>query len=234
MPITKEALNKLEEGMSLEELEALLGKSSSPSDADWVKAFGGEKERGVDIIKGNRGAGAVASWVYWRAHDESIFVGLAKGKTSGKDRAVNCFWVQGFSGPDKTGFFTHPGFDAGGMDPDQVAAKREERIALFNNPKWKKDEVKTLIVGKSRDSGGHGYDFAADGSVVLFIINKQTGTYKFTAADTIEINVPANQTPSKQPGSFSYRVLVNDQELAMLMLPSNIMGILLEYQRAKK
>ncbi|HYV39814.1 MAG TPA: hypothetical protein VE988_29260 [Gemmataceae bacterium] len=218
-------MDKLLAAMSLDEVKKILGDGSKATKEDMAAAFGsadrplpGQASAAETWMTNGRNAG-VSTWYQWRNGDDSIFVGFGIGKKTGKERALVSFWVSKIPG----GFKSEPGLlviNPGG-DPDRFALEREERAKLIDDPKWKSGNPKVLIVGTWRDNpkgNNQGYDFKADGSVIVFDIQTFNATYRFADDANIEIMIPANSgfPPSPEPRTKRYQVLVNQDELVLL------------------
>ena len=235
---TKANFDKLDEGMTLEEVQTIVGTGKAAGETDMEVAFGKARDdpRGPPAqqwMKNGRQAG-VTSWYQWCNGDFSIFVGFAKGKRSGKDRALLGFWVERLDRGVKPidyieGFRSDVGFTASG-DPDKVTEAHDAENRRLNDPKWKKGNPRQLLLGRWRDSLSCGYEFGANGSVKSFGLDEYTSTYRFIDDENIEINVPpATLKPARME---RYRVLVAQNELVLLRQDGR-RRVFMEYQRMR-
>jgi hypothetical protein len=136
----------------------------------------------------------VTVWYQWRADEFSIFVGFAKGKRTGKLKALLNFWVERvMTAPGLYGFLSEAGFLVQSPDPDQITDAREAQNRLINDPKWKKEKERELLVDRWQGSLRLGYDFSTDGTVKVTGVQPYTSNYRFVDDDHIEINIPAFQ-----------------------------------------
>ncbi|HEV3146175.1 MAG TPA: hypothetical protein VGZ47_19975 [Gemmataceae bacterium] len=225
--VSKANFDRLEPCMTLDEVQSILGPGTPATEDDIKKActvvrqFGGpprlpDSDPAGDWINNGRVA-HVTGWYQWRAADLTVFVGFAKGKTTGKIRALLSFWFQRFGA---NGYATAPGF-AEFDDPDKVTVKLDAEKRLFNDSKWKKGNARQLllgrwhIAGRLQDQAKIGYEFGADGTVKSFGGLNYSGTYRFIDDDHIEIKAPATQL---LPASVEkYRVLVSQDELVVIV-----------------
>jgi hypothetical protein len=224
--VSKENLHKIEAGMPLEEVNAILGSGRVANQDHMSEAFG---NFGLDasnkwIANGNNAG--VDTWRQWQADDQSIFVGFGKGLKSGKEFVLISFWVK----RKANGFASDVGvLTVFRDDPDTLAAKRDERVKLLSDPKWKGDR-KARIVSKWHDEVGNGYEFKADGSYARLGFGKYNSTYRFTADDQIEITIPAGaEIVGAKARTETYKIWVSEDELLMQQQPAGKM--LLNYRR---
>jgi hypothetical protein len=226
--VSKDHLHKLEAGMTVAEVQDVLGAGKTADEDDLVTAFG-EANRGADVWSARGRDVGVTAWRQWQDGDSSIFVGFGKGARSGKERALVSFLVK----RDLRGFRIETGmFPLGGADPDDLAERREERAKLLNHPKWKAGNPKDLLVGKWRVAGRTGYDFNADGTYAKAGDFTYSSTYRFLAADQIELTIPAGKVfVGGKETTEKYQVLVSQEELILMPWPGR--ALLLEYQRVQ-
>jgi hypothetical protein len=237
---TKANFDKLDEGMTLEEVQSIVGPGKAADESDMEVAFGKgwarDDPRGPPAqqwTKNGRQAG-VTSWYQWCNGDFSIFVGFAKGKRSGKDKALLGFWVERLDRGVKPidyieGFRSDVGFTANG-DPDKVTDAHDAENRRLNDPKWKKGNPRQLILGRWRDSLACGYEFGANGLLKSFGLDEYISTYRFIDDDNIEINVPA--ATLKPARMERYRVLVAQNELVLVRQDGH-RRVFMEYQRVR-
>jgi hypothetical protein len=244
---TKENFVKLDAGMTLDEVQTILGPATEANREDFHVAFGDSWERsdrngppdGQWEFNGKQAG--VTNWYQWRSGSFYIFVGFAKGKKSGKLKALLSFWVESYGaapgGIGMHGFESQAGILAmAGGDPDWITDKREEENRRINDPKWKKGTARQLLSGvwvlkgtKDNDPK-FGYEFKADGTVKSFGFYDYTSAYHFIDNDHIEINVPAMQLiPARVE---KHRVLVTQNEL-LLVREDGRHRTLGEYQRSR-
>jgi hypothetical protein len=229
--VKKEALDRLKEGMTLAEVEAILGPARKADVSDFRAAFaedgrptdGYYRERGLpsEQWEHNGRTAGVSQWYQWRSLHESIFVGFKKGQRSGKEKAIACFWVKSFQNLGAWGFHSEPGFVSVG-DSDEIEKARKKDEKLLNDPKWKRGNPRELLVGKWQAPIGllmDGYEFSADGTVRAFGITEYTSTYRFVDDHHMEITIPGqpNSLLLSQPTQVKYRVLVTEDELILVM-----------------
>ncbi len=233
--ITKNDLSKLQEGMTLEEVEAILGAGKLSDQEGMKTAFGGSSgdpngPPEAQWMNNGRSSG-VTSWYQWRNDDLSIYVGFAPGKRSGKLKAMLSFWVERFAvSQGLYGFRSNVGFMMSGDDPDQFTDNRDAQNRVLDDPKWKKGSARQLLPGRWKDSVQAGYEFGTNSAVKAFGAVAYTGTYRFIDDDTIEITRPESQF---LPGRVErYRVLVTNNEL-LLVYHVGRLRILQEYKRVK-
>jgi hypothetical protein len=220
---TKANFEKLNEVMTLDEVQAILGTGKAAGEEDMAVAFGDgwarDDPKGPPAKQwmGNGRSAGVTSWYQWRNGAFSIFVGFAKGKRSGKDKALLSFWVEalnsGVQGFGVHGFRSDVGFMALG-EPDQISDARSAEERKLNDAKWKKGNPRQLLVGRWQDVLACGYEFAADGRVKSFGLEEYASTYRFVDDDHIEISVPA--MPLRPAHMAKYRVLVTQTELVLV------------------
>lgn len=232
--VTKNDLSKLQEGMTLAEVEAVLGVGKATDQEGMRTAFGGTSggpnSPPEEQWMNNGRSSGVARWYQWRSGDLGILVGFAPGKRSGKLKAMLGLWVERVAvSPGLYGFRSEAGFMASG-DPDQITDTRDAQNRVLEDPKWKKGTARMLLPGRWKDSVQAGYEFGTSGAVKTFGFGEYTGTYRFTDDDTIEITRPENRI---QPGRVErYRVLVTRDEL-LLVSHVGRLRILQEYTRVK-
>ncbi len=234
--VSKASLDKLEDGMTLDEVKDILGPGKEATREDMDMAFGNiigagqsPAEQWERNAKNNQGK---TTWYQWRSGDNSIFVGFVTGKKSGTEIALLSFFVHRLG---NNGFESSSNMMARGVaDPDVIAKARSDRIKMLNDPKWKEGKPRELLLGKWQTSPQDSYTFGADGKVqVNSFGGNYESTYKFTDDDHIQITIPANKgfPPNPQPLTMSYRVLVSKDELKLLSIPKNF--VMLQYKRAK-
>jgi len=237
---TKANFEKLNEGMTLDEVQFILGAGNLAGESEMKIAFGDGWAR--DDPKGppaqqwmdNGRQAGVTSWYQWRNGNFCIFVGFAKGKRTGKDKALLSFWVERLDSGTKPlayveGFRSDVGFLATG-DPDRVTDAREAEDRRLNDPKWKKGNPRQLLLGRWQDAIHCGYEFAADGAVKSFGLYEYASTYRFIDDSHIEINVPA--MPLMPSRMERLRVLVTQSEL-LLVREDGCRRVIVEYKRIK-
>jgi hypothetical protein len=219
---TKANFVKLDEAMTLDEVQAILGPGASAGESEMEAAFGeGADPTGHNGTPGrqwmfNGRSAGVTSWYQWRAGNFSIFVGFARGSRTGKEKALLSFWVDRFGtgagGLGMHGFNSEVGFLATG-DPDKITDAHEAQNRLLNDPKWKKGNPRQLLIGRWQDAVNFGYEFTANGAVKSFGLEEYASTYRFIDDSHIEINVPA--APLVPAHVAKYRVLVNETEMIL-------------------
>ncbi len=233
--ITRADLDKIVSAMTLDEVNAILGPGRLATPADMRAAFNENRPipiSATDSWKRNAEIVGVKAWHQWRNGDESIFVGFAKGKKTGKERALISFWVKRLD----DGFKANPGLlplfriD----DPDAIAEERDAEEKLTNDPKFKQGDAKKLIVGQWADEVKHGWVFRADGTFHDRSPGGDPGDYRFTAPDQIELSYKPDW-PGVAPGTIhhvkSFKVLVSEDTLILRRLPGE--GLTQVYKRTK-
>jgi hypothetical protein len=125
--VNQAALKAIQPGMTLDQVQAILGPGRNAHTSDFRDAFAGFND---DAAKwsGNSTSAGVTSWYHWQNGDERIFVGFAKGRRSGKLRANVAFWVRRWSTPDGgRGYESDVGFIISTVfgDPDDLVNKRK-------------------------------------------------------------------------------------------------------------
>lgn len=223
--IAKADLDRVESGMTLDEVTKLLGPGRAATQAHMRTAFNENRlvpisatdnwTRNADIV-------GVSDWHQWQNGNESIFVGFGKGKRTGKDRALMSFWVKRL---DK-GFESSPGLlplfriD----DPDAIV---DGPAKLNDDPRFKGD-VKKNLIGNWRDDANMGYAFRADGTYER-LGRKYQGTYRFIAADQIELILPPGAEAVGGPElKEQYRVWAGAED--MILQPAGLQ-MRLEFKR---
>lgn len=225
----KDDIHKIEPGMTVDEVNALIGEGRPANQNDMRQAFG-NFALGADAKWTNAGREAgVSSWRQWKNGDQRIFVGFAKGQKSGRDRAVASFWVR----PLPNGFESDPGIMPlpafFGGDPDDIAKEREEKNKHLNDPKFKAGDPKKKILAKWLTDRDNGFEFRADGTYDR-IGRRYQGKYKFVAADEIELHIPPGGEFVGGPAlTERHKIWVSDEELIMQLLPHRLK---LTYKRA--
>jgi hypothetical protein len=226
--VSKENLQKIDAGMPLDEVNAILGNGKVADHDDMERAFG---DFGLDPTNKWMGHGnniGVAAWRQWQDGDQSIFVGFAKGRKSGKELVLISFWVKRKANGFESDIGVRPLLPVD--DPDELAHEHEERTKLLNHPKWKGD-AKVRIIGKWLDEANNGYQFNANGTYSRLGFAKYDSTYRFTADDQIELTIPAGaEIVGGKARTESHKVWVSDDE----MLMQHVTGRLLwKYRRVK-
>jgi hypothetical protein len=234
--LSKASLQILRPGMTLDEVEVLLGAGKQANKEDIKIAFGNGSIKGgadgppEDQWMNNAQKSGVTAWYQWRENDSSIFVGFAIGKRSGKLKALLSFWVERFSvSGGLYGFRTDAGFLTFG-DPDQITDARDAENRKINDPKWKKGAARQLLLGRWQDSIRRICEFKSDGTLKGYAQGNSICTFRFIDEDHIEISIPETQM---QPGRIlRHRVLINKEELLLVWEMGN-QNVLSEYKRAK-
>ncbi|HEV3146176.1 MAG TPA: hypothetical protein VGZ47_19980 [Gemmataceae bacterium] len=227
---TKANLGRVHEGMTLEESQAILGPGAPAGKNDMAMAFGSEKVDPYDqtdppeeIKIRNGRIWGVTDWYQWRSGNLNIFIGFAKGKRSGKYKAMLAFWVEKFdSRIGGTGSFrcdSETAFTGRYTDPDRITDEREAEDRKINDPKWKKGDPRQLLPGRWVIAGSvlkDGFEFGANGAVKSYGLQDHdyTSTYRFVDDNHIEINVPPTLTTKARVDK--YRVLVSQNELLLV------------------
>lgn len=233
--VNRASLDRLEAGMSLEEVQAILGSGKAAGHSDLIDAFAGFKDD-ADKWVGNSQAAGVTAWYRWQNGDESIFVGFAKGRRSGKQRALLAFWVQrSTTSSGMRGYISDPAFTESArlIDPDILDQKRRDEKKMLDDPKWKQGNPRQLIIGRFEDSFRSGYEFRANGTYDSFGFFAHHSTYRFIDDQHIEIMIPGG--PGFPPGAKTmikqYRVFVARDEL--ILLDNHPHAIPLRYKRVR-
>jgi hypothetical protein len=125
--VNQAALKALQPGMTLDQVQAILGPGRTANTNDFRDAFAGFND---DAAKwsGNSTSAGVTSWYHWQIGDERIFVGFAKGRRTGKLRANVAFWVRRWSATGGgRGYDSDVGFLISTVfgDPDDLVDKRK-------------------------------------------------------------------------------------------------------------
>lgn len=233
--IARADLDKIESAMTLGQVNAILGPGRLATAADMRAAFNENRPvpiSATDSWKRNAEIVGVEAWHQWRNGDESIFVGFAKGKKTGKERALISFWVKRLD----DGFQANPGLlplfriD----DPDAIAEEKGAEEKLINDPKFKNGDAKKLIVGRWADEIKHGWEFRANGTFHERSPGGDPGDYRFTAPDQIELSYKPDW-PGVAPGTVhhvkSFKVLVSEDTLILRRLPGE--GLTQVYKRTE-
>jgi len=111
--------------------------------------------------------------------------------------------------------------DGGHLSDNPVFVERErdrleETMKVHNDPRWKKGQAKTLLIG-SWGSVKYYTEFKSDGSLSLTGAPgapRTLGTYKFIDDEHIQYDIP--QTKFAFANKKVYKVLVNEKELYLL------------------
>lgn len=217
--VNRASLDRLEAGMSLEEVQAILGTGKPAGNNDILDAFAGFKDAADKWFANSQTAG-VTAWYRWQNGDESIFVGFAKGRRSGKQRALLAFWVHRTTSSLGRGYNSDPGFTESArlIDPDVLDQKRREEKKLLDDPKWKQGNPRQLLIGRFEDSIRSGYEFRANGTYESFGFGEYRSTYRFIDDQHIEITIPGGSgfPPGPKTVTKQYRVFVARDELILL------------------
>lgn len=225
----RDDIHKIEAGMTVEEVNAVLGEGRVANQNDMSRAFGTFR-LGADAkwTQAGRDAG-VTTWRQWQNGDQRIFVGFGKGKRSGKDRALASFWVRphGDGFESDLGILPLPAFFRD--DPDNVAQERDEKNKVLNDPRFKAGDPKKLLVGKWLTYRDNGFEFRADGTYDR-IGRRYQGTYRFVGADEIELHIPPGGEFVGGPAmTEKHKIWVSTEDLIMQLLPHRLK---LSYKRA--
>lgn len=91
--VNQAAMQKLQPGMTPEQVQLALGAGRTSNQNDLREAFARHNETADQWSEKGTSIG-VTIWYQWRNGSESIFVGFAKGRRTGKLRAVLAIWVK--------------------------------------------------------------------------------------------------------------------------------------------
>ena len=219
---TKADIHKIEAGMTPEDVTAVIGQGRAVGQDEMRHAFGAMGDDATAKWQASGREAGVTTWRQWQNGEESIFVGFGVGKKSGKDRVLTSFWVRRKANGFESDIGLLPLPILFGGDPDDVAAEREEKNKIFNDPKFKGGDAKKLIVGRWLDEVRNGYDFRADGTYER-VGRKYNGTYRFTGADEIEIHIPPGAEFVGGKGFVQkYRVWVGAEDMIMQSVPGQL------------
>ncbi len=220
--VTKENFEKLEAGMTLKEVEAILG-SGTKSDLDDIdEAYGKDRGHGriraaVDMWRDNGQQAEVSQWYKWRNGDLSVFVGFAP--TDKGEGAALSFWVEQIHVQGGRGYNSEPGIVTAG-NVNSIIRERDKIARMIEEPRWKGGDRQKLIVGSWR-KGITGYDFTADGTLKYFLggpLDYET-SYRFSDGEHVEWDQPVMQFPGMKPVPPRPRrvlVLVDQNELYLV------------------
>ncbi len=215
---------KLWKGMTPDQAQAILGPGTACTFNDIVAIMerASHFPTGIRVPGGNLNG---ETWYRWQNGGMHAFASFLPGKT-GVLRLSSLMF-----------FTAHPGgaMESGTLigatpneDLDRWAAEHDRRVALVNNPRWKKGPaIRQALVGRWRTTpnpidGPRGWDFNADGTCaghkMAFGDKGSRGRYRFLNDNHIEMTMaePDFFNPGKALNVTSrYLVLVDDKELIL-------------------
>jgi hypothetical protein len=214
--VTAETYNKIKSGQDRKEIETLMGGAGDKIDLNEANAllaksprFKNDPVRTVAPEIANR-----PDCVYnvWRKGSDHILVTFMTSKKYGDIVVMTNLYIDRGGGSS----------DGGNLSDNPVFVERErdrieETTKVHNDPRWKKGQAKTLLVG-TWGSAKFYTEFKADGSLSLpgaGALGKPVrtlGTYKFIDEEHIQYDVPQSAFENKKV----YKVLVNEKELYLL------------------
>jgi hypothetical protein len=216
--VTSENADKLLEGMTVAEADAILGpgKICTLDDIGRICAVDvGPQQQRPEVAR----VGDESSWRLWQNGGLSVMVGFRRGK-SGVERVSTVARLTRLP----SGAIEFARTEPMSNDLDAVAAARLKYQQLLLDARWKTGAaLRAALVGKWRSprSPGwrKGWDFNADGTCTVYsgeageLFVQDRGKYYLGDDTHIEIEtVP--RSPQQNPER--YRVLVDDKELVLV------------------
>jgi predicted Zn finger-like uncharacterized protein len=229
--VTAENADSLLEGMTVEEVETILGpgKVCTLEDALRTVVYEAGDPRRQRLVPAGLDDGT--TWRVWENGGLTVVANFRKGK-AGVERLVSVQRVSHLPG----GAVETRSNTGGHADLDAVAAERVKNQQLLKDPRWKTGAaVRTALVGSWRSPKGadarRGWDFNADGTCVHYdgrfgfgegqLGVESRGNYRFVDDAHVEIvtSNPLQGFPGQQPPdpvTARYKVLVDDKELVLV------------------
>jgi|GEM_PF-4335081 len=228
--VTMANFKSLRPGMTLPEVENVLGGSRSSSEDDYRNAL---RQAGFDrSLEDTMGTyqgllGEITAWRRWEGKDLRVWVAFVQTKDG--PRAAYSTSLTPFHGAYKSesGFIV-----SGARELEKASEDRSQESAIRNDPKWVRGpQARELILGEWRDERANGYVFGPNGkltewSVFAMELNNAP-SYRITGDREVEITIPSPFNPPpghpsppgfvNQPPTISrYEYYVNQDELALI------------------
>jgi hypothetical protein len=169
--VTEENFHKLARGMSMSEVEDILGPGTECTINDFFQAANDTTNKMPPELQARPDVQRIPpTWRRWKNGGLDIFVNFRKGK-SGVERVCGLCFINRLPGG---AIMSGTQGDNPLEDLDATAAARAKNVQLVNDPKWKKGPaIRAALVGKWPLLGlpGNdriGWDFNADGTCVHY------------------------------------------------------------------
>jgi predicted Zn finger-like uncharacterized protein len=229
--VTAENADSLLEGMTVGEVEAIIGpgKVCTLEDALRTIVYEADDPRRQRFVPAGLDDGT--TWRLWENGGLTVMANFRKGK-SGVERLASVQRLSHLPG----GAVETRNMTGGHADLDAVAAERVKNQQSLKDPRWKTGAaVRTALVGYWRSPKGagarHGWDFNADGTCVHYdgrfglgedqLGVESRGNYRFVDDAHVEIvtSNPFQGFPGQQPAApvtQRLKALVDDKELVFV------------------
>ncbi len=238
--VTSANFFSLKPGMTLAEIENILGGSRSSSADELRSALrqAGYDETELESAMGSQPAllGEITAWRRWEGQDLRVWVAFVQAKD--EQRAAFSTSLTPFRG----GYKRELGFIiTNAQEVDKASENRKQEDSLRNDAKWLRGaQASQWLIGEWRDEKANGYLFAPSGNLVeLNIFEQMPGrglTFRILDDRYVEIITPSPFAPMPghpPPPSFvnltpttqRYEYFVNQDELALIdVSKQTIMG----------
>ncbi len=216
--VTLESFKKIKTGQSRKEVEDLLGPGDKTDVQEVTKLlnkqprFRDEPPRSVDPAIANR---PEVSYAVWRKNDDHLVAAYITSKKYGEVLAFAQLHLK--TGP---GEFTTDVRSDTPAEIDRRRDKLEADMKFYNDPRWKKGQAKSLIVGAWGNPKFY-LEFKADGTMSLpgplafGAPERSPGKYKFLDDEHIQYDIP--ESKFGKADRSEYKVLANENELCLIL-----------------
>lgn len=234
--VTRENFKSLRPGLTLAEIESVLGGSRSSSEDELRAALrNAGSVKPLEQMMGTYGGvlDEISEWRRWEGKEFRVWVAFVKTKDG--PRAAYSTSLASLLG----GYSIESGFVVSGANElEKANDDRSQESAIRNDPKWVKGaQARELLLGEWRGEKANGYLFGQNGQMIEWntygMDLNHKPTYRFVDDRVLEITTrpfdppPGHPTPPgfvNQPPTISkYEYYVNQDELALIDVTS--MGI---------
>jgi hypothetical protein len=211
--VTRANFNSLKAGMTLPEIEDVLGGSRSSSENDFREALRKNNLRDLENIMGSYSGllSEIKSWRRWDGAELIAFVAFVQA-SDGKRAAYSASLV-----PFAHGYYMYVhGFSVDVRDVEKAAQERNQEVSIRDDKKWVGGaQARELLLGQWRDKNGKGYTFGAAGKIADHSMLGGFGLEPTYQLDDRILTI-SRQLPNLPPSTERYEYHVNQEELALV------------------